>query len=107
MAIVRFTKEELRNKPSRSNWALVEKLIAEGVEQEAEGDFEVTDEMWAKALCERAARLGRPKLPDGKKKQGTYIRFAPQVLAHLRTSGKNWQSRVSNKIEELIAKGEL
>ncbi|MCL2602023.1 MAG: BrnA antitoxin family protein [Treponema sp.] len=107
MAIVSFTKEELRNKPSRSNWALVEKLIAEGTEVYDEDNPTWTEEEIAKALCERAARLGRPKLPDGKKKQGTYIRFAPQVLAHLRTSGKNWQSRVSNKIEELIAKGEL
>jgi len=107
MAIVSFTEEELRNKPSQTNWALVKKLIAEGVEQEAEGDFEVTDEMWEKALREREARLGRPKLPEGEKKQGTYIRFAPQVLAHLRSSGKNWQSRVSKKIEELVVAGEL
>jgi poly-D-alanine transfer protein DltD len=59
MAIVSFTKEELRNKPSQTNWALVNKLIAEGVEQEAEGDFEVTDEMWEKALREREARLAQ------------------------------------------------
>jgi len=107
MAIVRFTKEELRNKPSQSNWALVEKLIAEGTEVYDEDNPTWTEEEIKKALCEREARLGRSKLPDGEKKQGTYIRFTPQVLAYLRASGKNWQSRVSNKIEELIAKGEL
>jgi len=107
MAIVRFTKEELRNKPSQSNWALVEKLIAEDVEVPDEDNPTWTEEEIAKALRAREARLGRPKLPEGEKKQGTYIRFAPQVLAHLRSSGKNWQSRVSKKIEELVTAGEL
>jgi len=103
MAIVRKTFEEMKQSKAKSDWGRINQMIADGVEIEAEGDFDISQGR----IVHIGPIIGRPKLPEAEKKQGTYIRFTPQVLAHLRSSGKNWQVRVSEKIEELVTAGEL
>ncbi|MCL2193513.1 MAG: BrnA antitoxin family protein [Treponema sp.] len=100
---MRKTLDEMRQAKSGTDWARVEKMMADGTETKAEGDFDISEGRFVR----RGALIGRPKLKDEDRKVGTYIRFSPRVLNHLRASGKNWQTRLSKKVEELVDAGEL
>ena len=105
MARVRVASSEARERPSGTDWDRVRGM--------GDGDIdfsdipEATDLQLASGASGRAARLGRPRLAEEDRKAGTYIRFSPRVLTHLRASGKNWQTRLSQKVEELVDAGEL
>jgi len=105
MAMLRMTSDEIRKRQSKTDWSRVKAL------GDTDIDFsdlpEATDKQLASGTSDRAANLGRPKLKDGDRKIGTYIRFSRRVLNHLRASGKNWQTRLSKKVEELVDAGEL
>jgi len=103
MATVRKTMDEMRRAKSSTDWARVEKMMADGAETKTEGDFDISEGRFV----HRGTLVGRPKLADEDRKVGTYIRFSPRVLNHLRASGKNWQTRLSQKVEELVDAGEL
>jgi uncharacterized protein (DUF4415 family) len=63
----------------------------------------LTDEELAK--MRPVARRGRPL--KAIRKQDTHILFDPHVLAHLRSSGRGWQTRVNNWVSEGVKKGVL
>ena len=52
-----------------------------------------------------AARRGRPALPV--KRPMLSMRVDVEVLAHLRASGKGWQTRVNALLKEAVEKGRL
>ena len=103
MAMIHKTLKEMKLSKSRTDWTRVNKMIKDGIEIETDGDFDTSKGK----LVHIGAIAGRPALPPEKKKVGTYIRFSPHVLAKLRASGKNWQTRLSKKVEELVAAGVL
>jgi uncharacterized protein (DUF4415 family) len=59
-----------------------------------------TREMWKKAT-----RRGRPLKAD--RKQDVHIMFDVDVLSHLRSTGRGWQTRVNNYIRTAVHKGAL
>ena len=66
---------------------------------------ELTDEYFRHADVyegERLVRRGRPKLVDPK--QPVNIRLSPRVLEHFRASGRGWQTRISDALEQLVTR---
>ncbi|MDR2428353.1 MAG: BrnA antitoxin family protein [Candidatus Margulisbacteria bacterium] len=59
-----------------------------------------TMEMWGKAT-----RRGRPLKEN--RKRDVHIMFDADVLNHLRSTGRGWQTRVSNYIRTAVHKGAL
>lgn len=62
---------------------------------------EWTDDMFAKAKRGTAAtRVGRPKSENPK--QITTIRLSSEVLAHFKSGGKGWQTRIDKALQEWV-----
>ena len=57
----------------------------------------------AKAEAAMAARrAGRPSLAEHQRKVVTTIRLDPDVIAHFRSAGAGWQTRVNEALREWI-----
>ncbi|MDR1113725.1 MAG: BrnA antitoxin family protein [Candidatus Margulisbacteria bacterium] len=52
-----------------------------------------------------AVRMGRPPKPNRKK--SIYIYFEPEVVDHLRATGRGWQTRVSDWVTSGVRQGAL
>jgi uncharacterized protein (DUF4415 family) len=49
---------------------------------------------------------GRPVLPPETRKQATSIRLSPDVLAALRATGANWQTRADDVLRKAFVSGQ-
>jgi uncharacterized protein (DUF4415 family) len=91
MAIVSYTTEQLKKMKDLTDWERIKNMKDEDI------DFsdcpEITDEEIA-----LATRRGRPLKAE--KKQKISIRLSAPTLEKLRASGKNWQTRLSEKISK-------
>jgi len=68
----------------------------------------LTDEEWerVKPFVRIGARpVGRPKLETPKPK--VTVRLSPHVLAHLRATGRGWQTRMDAVLREAVASGRV
>lgn len=76
----------------------------------------LTEDFWARArpaaevmgpafMAKVARTPGRPKLDEPK--APLTLRVKPDVLRHLRASGPGWQTRVADKLDQLVKAGEL
>jgi uncharacterized protein (DUF4415 family) len=63
----------------------------------------LTDEEWAHVLP--TVRRGRP--PSVVKRPMVSMRLDPDVLAHLRASGKGWQTKVNAALRTLVEQGRI
>lgn len=66
---------------------------------------EVTDAMIARGEAGDGAglaRRGRPLKPDAK--EAVSIRLSPAVLAHFRTRGPGWQTRINDILLDVVAR---
>ena len=63
----------------------------------------LTDEEWERVLP--TVRRGRP--PAEVKRPMLSMRVDPDVLAHLRASGKGWQTKVNAALRTLVQEGRL
>lgn len=50
-------------------------------------------------------RRGRPALAEGERKQQVTLRLSPDVLAHFRSTGEGWQTRIDEALRAHIAAG--
>jgi uncharacterized protein (DUF4415 family) len=100
MAIVKFTEEELRAKypmtPERMKEIHEVCMKYEDVEIDDADCSEVTDEMFARAT--------RPAHSQATEKEPVTLYLPAAILATWRRSGRNWQSRLNNKVEEWLEK---
>jgi len=53
----------------------------------------------------RQSRMGRPPLDNPK--QAITIRLPPQVLAAFKATGKGWQTRMGEVLQEAVASGKV
>jgi len=68
----------------------------------------LTDEQWerVKPFVRIGARpAGRPKVETPKPK--VTVRLSPDVLAHLRATGRGWQTRMDAVLREAVAAGRV
>lgn len=63
----------------------------------------MTDEEWARVLP--TVRRGRPAAEV--KRPMVSLRMDPDLLAHLRASGKGWQTKLNAAVRELVEQGRL
>ena len=98
MAMVKYTLDELRKLPSKTNWKRVKNI------KDSEIDFsdspELDDSFWR-----HAKRTVQPEKKPLKKTIS--IRLYDYDLSALRHSGRGWQTRISNLISEGIKQGVL
>lgn len=47
-------------------------------------------------------RRGRPRLPDGARKEKVTLRLSPEVLEHFRAGGEGWQTRIDQALREHV-----
>lgn len=63
----------------------------------------LTDEEWALVLP--TVRRGRP--PSEVKRTMVSMRLDPDLVAHLRASGKGWQTKLNAAVRTLVEQGRL
>ena len=63
----------------------------------------LTDEEWALVLP--TVRRGRP--PSEVKRPTVSMRLDPDLVAHLRASGKGWQTKLNAAVRTLVEQGRL
>ncbi|MCF8156653.1 MAG: BrnA antitoxin family protein [Rhodoferax sp.] len=63
----------------------------------------LTDEEWALVLP--TVRRGRP--PSEVKRPMVSMRLDPDLVAHLRASGKGWQTKLNAAVRTLVEQGRL
>ena len=63
----------------------------------------LTDEEWVRVLP--TMRRGRPPLEV--KRPMVSMRLDPDLVAHLRSSGKGWQTKVNAALRSLVQEGRL
>jgi len=51
---------------------------------------------------DRLVRRGRPKLDNPK--QAVKLRLSPEVLAHFRSGGAGWQTRINTELERVVGR---
>lgn len=49
------------------------------------------------------ASRGRPRKADGERKEAISLRLSPHVLAHFRSSGPGWQTRIDEALQAAVA----
>ena len=92
-AITRYTKEELRSLPSKTDWARVDAMTEEQVEAAALSDKDglpLTDEEWAKV-----------KLVDPFKTPVT-IRLDSDVVEWFKSQGQRYQTRINSVLRRYM-----
>jgi len=99
MAIVRYTVEELRKMPSRTDWKRVRAMKDEDI------DYSDCPDVTELLKQGKVRLVGRPKKDVCK--ESVSIRLSPADLKVLRKSGRGWQTRVSDFISYGIKKGIL
>lgn len=95
MAIVRYTTEQLKKMKSLTDWKRVCNTNDENI------DFSDAPEITEEQI-KTAKRFERPLKED--KKQAISIRLPIPTIEKLRASGKKWQTRLSEKISQWVAK---
>ena len=86
--IVRYTSEELKNKPSRTDWDVVRKMTDEEIDASCEHD-PVWQEMGGDDWMEQAALVTPPK-------KGIYVKFDEDVIAYYKSfGGRGYQARMN------------
>jgi uncharacterized protein (DUF4415 family) len=97
MAIAQYTTEQLKKMKSSTNWKRVRNTRDEDI------DFSDAPDVSQLAANGLVRRIGRPLKRD--KKQAISIRLPVPTLEKLRSSGKKWQTRLSDKISRWATKG--
>ena len=92
MAIAQYTTEQLKKMKSSTDWERIHNLKNEDI------DFSDTPDVSKLLSKGLVRRIGRPLKQD--KKQAISIRLPAPTIEKLRTSGKNWQTRLSEKISQ-------
>jgi uncharacterized protein (DUF4415 family) len=54
------------------------------------------------ALLQANGKLGRPTLPEGKRKRRVTLHLDPDVLDRLREGGKGWQTRANATLRSAL-----
>ena len=97
--IVSYTAEELRDMPSRTDWAKVD------AKDEAELEAAIADDAdWRDIPADwhKDAKPGLPfPLPKENKQQVT-LRLDPDVLRHFKSQGRGWQSRINAVLRTFV-----
>jgi uncharacterized protein (DUF4415 family) len=98
MGIIRYTKEELKNMKSRTEWDRVYNMRDEDIIL----DDDCPDVIEGLKSGKMKLR-GRPKLED--KKIPISIRLDSDAVRSLRALGPGWQTKLSDKISEWMKDG--
>ncbi|MDR1997845.1 MAG: BrnA antitoxin family protein [Candidatus Margulisbacteria bacterium] len=99
MAIVRYTAEELKKMPSKTDWVRVKNMRDADIDY---SDCPDVTELLRKGLVRP---VGRP--PKAVCKKNISLRIEAADLRALRRSGKGWQTRVCQLISYGLKKGIL
>jgi len=99
MTLVRKSFEQMRKAKSRTDWAKVDELIKNNVEEYSEGDFD------GGRLVHVGPLIGRPKKDIHL--EVVALRLPSPLKAKLKASGKGWSSRASKALADIIQKGKL
>jgi uncharacterized protein (DUF4415 family) len=96
MAIVQYTTKQLKKIKSSTDWKRIHNMKNEDI------DFSDSPDV-SQLLSKRIVRrIGRPLKQE--KKQAISIRLPIPTVEKLRSSGKNWQTRLSDKISQWATK---
>ena len=58
-------------------------------------------------VIREAKPRGRPKKAEGEKKEAVSLRLSPEVLAHFRSSGDGWQTRIDEALLSHVQRATL
>ena len=90
---VRYTSEELRKMPDKTNWAKADSLTEEEMLSDPDAP-EITPEEFA-----TATRQGRGPQKKPTKKLVS-LRLDQDVIDHFRSQGQGWQTRVNEVLRK-------
>ena len=96
MATVRHTSSQLKKMESQTDWGLLEKV--------EDGNIDYSDAPDVSVLLAKGEirRVGRPAM-DRPKKLVT-MRLDQDVVDGLKSTGRNWSTRVNGVLKEYLAK---
>ena len=95
-------------KNSKTDWAKLKGEVDQPVAYDPEvdpydpNDDQAVKQFWAQA---KVTRPGRPRVAV--QRPTLNMRVDPDVMQHLRDSGKGWQTRVNQVLREAVEKGRL
>jgi uncharacterized protein (DUF4415 family) len=92
MAIAQYTTEQLKKMKSSTDWGRVRDMKNEDIDF---SDAPDVSQLLSKGIVRR---IGRPLKQD--KKQAISIRLPISTVEKLRSSGKNWQTWLSDKMSQ-------